>query len=126
MKLNLSLIALSAALLVSACDNKPEVLDREPQDPLADQLNNAGEVKLPPMVQASKTFRCKDNSLIFVDYMNDGKTANLRLEKKDAAPVALTAAEAGKPFTAEGYSVTGPGASIEATLPGKGTQSCKS
>jgi hypothetical protein len=126
MKINPSLIALSAVLFISACDNKPEVIDREPQDPMADQLANAGEVKLPPMVQASKTFRCKDNSLIFVDYMNDGTTANLRLEKKDAAPVVLTAPEAGKPFVAEGYSVTGPGATIDATLPGKGTQSCKS
>ena len=127
MKKLLTLSTLSALVLVAACNDKPEVIDRDPIDPMADQLNNAGAVELPPMVAQSKTFRCKDNSLIFVDYMNDNKTAQLRIEKKESAPTILTAEEPGKPFTAEGgYSVTGPGDVIEASLPGKGSQSCKS
>ena len=128
MKINIPLIALPAALFLSACNNdKPEVIDRTPQDPMADQLGNATPVELPPMVKLSKTFRCKDSSLIFVDYMSDDKTVHLRIEKKDAAPVVLTAEEPGAAFTAEGgYSLTGPGDTITASLPGKGSQSCKS
>tara|TARA_R110000782_G_scaffold167129_3_gene259104 strand:- start:23343 stop:23729 length:387 start_codon:yes stop_codon:yes gene_type:complete len=128
MKINLSLIALPAALLVSACNNdNPEVIDRTPQDPMADQLGNATPVELPPMVKQSETFRCKDNSLIFVDYMSDDKTVHLRIDKKEGAPVILKAEEPGQPFTAEGgYSITGPADTITASLPGKGSQSCKS
>ena len=126
MKKLLTLITLPALALVAACNNEPEEIGGGPVDPMAEQLANAGPVELPPMVAQSKTFRCKDNSLIFVDYMNDNKTAHLRIEKKESAPTILTSEEPGKPFVAEGgYSVTGPGDVIEASLPGKGSQSCK-
>lgn len=125
MSIKLSLFAFPALALLAACNDKPEVIDRTPLDPMADQVNNAAAVQLPPMVAVSKTFRCKDSSLIFVDYMNDNKTAMLRTEKEGKA-TKLVAAEAGKPFTAEGYSVTGPGDTVDAAIPGKGSQSCKS
>ncbi len=126
MKTNLLSITLPALVLLSACNDKPEVIDRTPGDPMSDELNNAAPIELPPMVAQSKTFRCKDSSLIFVDYMNDNKTAMLKTDK-EGEPVKLTAAEPGKPFTAEGgYSVTGPGDVVEASVPGKGSQSCKS
>lgn len=127
MKINLSLLALPAVLLVGACNDDPEVIDRQPQDDLGAQLNNAAAIELPPMVAKSETYRCKDNSLIFVDFMSDNKTANLRVEKKDSTPIILKAEEEGKPFTAEGgYSLDGSGAVVTASLPGKGSLSCKS
>lgn len=126
MKLKSSFLILPALGFVAACNDKPEVIDRTPVDPMADQLNNAAAVELPPMVKLSKTFRCKDGSLVFVDYMSDDKTAMLRTEKEGAA-TKLTAAEAGKPFTAEGgFSATGPGDVVDVSVPGKGAQSCKS
>ncbi|UZW53727.1 hypothetical protein NUH86_09165 [Sphingobium sp. JS3065] len=125
MKYHLSLISVAALALLSACNNndEPEVVGG-PADPMAERLANAAPVELPPMVKESHQYRCKDNSLIFVDFMSDDKTANLRTEK-NGAPIKLTAAEAGKPFEAEGYKVEGSGKQITATLPGKSAVSCK-
>ena len=87
-------------------------------------LANAAPVELPPSVKANKQFRCKDNSLFFVDYMSDDKTALLRTEKT-GTPTKLTAPEAGQPFTAEGgFEVKGSGNDVTVTLPGKGAQAC--
>jgi hypothetical protein len=76
------------------------------------------------MVASSRSYRCKDNSLLYVDFMSDNKSANLRT-KKDGTATKLTAAEAGKPFEGGGYTVSGSGADVEITQPGKGAQGCK-
>jgi hypothetical protein len=126
MKLYIPLIAIAAAGIVSACNNndKPEVVGG-PADPMAEKLKNAAPVELPPSVKQSVQYRCKDNSLIFVDFMSDDKTALLRTEKT-GTPTKLTATEPGKPFTAEGgYEVSGSGKQITASVAGKGAQSCK-
>ncbi|MDF0541897.1 hypothetical protein PX699_06065 [Sphingobium sp. H39-3-25] len=125
MKLYIPLLVAAPLILLSACGkSEPEVVGG-PADPMATQLANAAPVALPPSVKANKTYRCKDNSLIFVDFLSDDVTANLRTEKNGAA-TKLVAAEAGKPFTAEGgYEVDGSGSTITATVPGKSAQSCK-
>ncbi|KQN04766.1 hypothetical protein ASE85_07150 [Sphingobium sp. Leaf26] len=125
MKHYLPLIAVASVALLSACNknDEPEVVGG-PADPMAAQLANAAPVELPPSVKANKQFRCKDNSLIFVDYMSDDKTALLRTEKGGTA-TSLKAAEAGQPFTAEGgYEVKGSGDDVTIAIPGKGAQAC--
>jgi hypothetical protein len=123
--LNLSLAAAAAVLSLSACNREPEVITANgPRDPQAEALKNAKPVQLPPSIIASRTYRCKDGSLIYVDFMNDQRTANFRVEK-GGEPVGLTAAQPGQPYTADGYSVSANSEQIEATAPGKGTQSCK-
>lgn len=124
MKKTFALVALSSMLALAACNNEPEVIDRGPPDPLGDQLNNAAPVELPPSVKVSKSYRCKDGSLLFVDFMSDDKTVMVKTEKEGAA-TKLMMAEPGKPFTAEGYSLTGNGDAVTAEVPGKGSQSCK-
>jgi hypothetical protein len=120
----LPLSILSLAVL-SACNQaQPEGFNETIADPMENQLANAAPVALPPALKASKTYRCKDNSLIYVDFFADDLTANIRTEK-EGAPVKLTAPEKGKAFAAEGYSIEGSGATITASLPGKGSQSCK-
>ena len=126
MKYYLHIVAVAALGLLSACNNndKPEVVGG-PADPMAERLANAAPVELPPSVKSSLQYRCKDNSLLFVDFLSDDKTANLRTEK-DGAPTKLVAAEPGKPFTAEGgFEVSGSGKQITVATPGKGAQSCK-
>ncbi|WP_088181736.1 hypothetical protein [Sphingobium sp. Z007] len=124
MKHYLPLIAVASVALLSACNNnkEPEVVGG-PADPMAAELANAAPVELPPSVKANKQFRCKDNSLIFVDFMSDDKTALLRTEKGGTA-TSLKAAEVGQPFTAEGYEVSGSGDDVTITVPGKGAQAC--
>lgn len=125
MKLYVPLLAAAPLILLSACGkSEPEVVGG-PADPMATQLANAAPVALPPSVKANKTYRCKDNSLLFVDFMSDDVTANLRTEKA-GTPTKLVAPEAGKAFTAAGgFEVSGSGSTITATVPGKAAQSCK-
>lgn len=126
MKKIVLLSSLSALVALAACNNdQPEVIDRGPQDPLGDQLTNAAQVELPPSVKVSKTYRCKDGSLLFVDFMSDDKTAMVKTEKEGIA-AKLVMTEPGKPYAAEGgYSLTGNGDTVTAEMPGKGSQSCK-
>jgi len=112
------LSALVAAAALAGCNKS------EPVDNAANAVVNEPLV-LPPSIVASKAYRCKDNSLAYVDYLSDGKTATVR-DKPEATPTALTMAEPDKPYTAEGYSLTGTATSANVTLtrPGKGSQSC--
>ena len=94
---------------------------------MGNQLANAAPVELPPSIAASKIYRCKDNSIVYVDWLSDNKSANLRTEK-NGTPTQLKAEEGAQALTAEGgYSLTGSAAaaSISLTRPGTGSQSCK-
>jgi hypothetical protein len=118
--------ACAGMLFLAACNSQPETLtSADPADDMAGVDNAAGApVKLPPMMTASKTYRCDDNSLIYVDFFNDNVTAHLRKDK-NATPTILTAPEKDKPFVADGYTLTGTGGSIKLAMPGKGAQDCK-
>lgn len=119
------IIAAAATLLaLAACKPTPETVTTTAPDPMASQLANAPAVELPPAMTASVTFRCKDNSLVYVDFFQGDKMAHLRTAK-DATAVNLTAANAGDPLTAEGYSLTGNQSNITLTQPGKGSLTCK-
>ena len=70
---------------------------------------------------ASKIYRCKDNSVVYIDWLSDNKSANVRSDKNGAA-THVVAPEAGQPMVAEGYSLTGSATSATITYNGK---SCK-
>ena len=114
---------IAAVLLLAACNSEPETVTAGTNDPDAATVAAAPPVQLPPMMTASRTYRCKDNSLVYIDFFNN-KTAAYRTEK-DGAPTTLTAAEEGKPYTADGFSVSGSGTQISLTAPGKGSTTCK-
>ena len=107
-------LALSATvLLLSACKSEPETMNVGTNDPMAAELANAAPVAPLPMIKASHTYRCKDNSLAVLDFMTDDVTANYR-SAKDAPITPLKAPEAGKPYaSADGKTtVEGQGATI--------------
>jgi hypothetical protein len=125
MKHLLPLAAAAAALSLAACQNEPEVVDTRAPNPLASELANAAPVELPPSMKGSVSFRCQPgNGLVFVDFFQGDKLANLRTEK-GGTPTVLRAEEAGQPLTAEGgYSLTGDMKNIKVTIPGKGDLTC--
>jgi hypothetical protein len=115
--------AVAAFLSLAACNSEPEVVVAGGADPQAEALKTAPKVELPPAIAASRTYRCKDNSLVFIDFYTNN-TAMYRTEKGGPATT-LTAAQPGEPYTAEGYSVSANAATIDLTAPGKGSLSCK-
>lgn len=121
--LSLAAAPLAALLALAGCNQEPEVVSANGADPQAEELAKAAPVALPPAIQASRTFRCKDNSLFYADYYTDN-TVNVRTEKT-GMPTKLTAPEAGQAYVAEGYSLSANATTVTYTAPGKGTQSCK-
>ena len=120
-----TILTLAAAAALAGCNNEDHNIVSGPADPMANQAVNA-PVELPPSITASKIYRCADNSVVYVDWLSDNKSANLRTEQNGAA-THLTAPEAGQPMTAEGgFSLTGSASdnSISVTAPGGGTRSC--
>jgi len=113
----------AALILLAGCNREPETVTAGPPDTQAADLAKAKPVALPPSIVASKAYRCKDNSIVYIDFMSDQTTANYRTSKA-GEPTVLTASAAGKPFTAPGYSVSGSGSTITLTTPKKGTQTC--
>ena len=49
------------------------------------RISNAAPVELPPAIAASKIYRCKDNSVVYIDWLSDNKSANVRTDKNGAA-----------------------------------------
>lgn len=113
-------------LALAACNSQPENIVVGPQDDMKAELAAAKPVELPPSIQATKTFRCKDNSVVYVDFYSDGKSAGLHLKKNTIANI-LRAPAAGQPMVADGgYELTGSASAstISLTVPGKPKQDC--
>lgn len=119
------IIATSLILLgLAAC--QPDTIDPNKVEEAKRQEAIKEAAKMPhmPMIVSSKIYRCDDNSVANVDFMDDGVTANVRAGK-DTMPKQLVAAEKGKPFTAEGgYSLEGSGNKVKLATPGHKAQSC--
>lgn len=111
-----------ALLSLAGCNSEPETIVAGPADPMANEIANAAPVKLPPAVSASVPFRCKDNSVAFVDFF-DGSFVNYRAKRGDA-PVHLDKDAEGEGFTGDGYKLTGTPASITLTLPEGEPKTC--
>ena len=125
-----TLITLSA-LALAAC--QPETIDPNyTDDPMGSELANAAPVELPPAIQSSKTYRCKDNSLVQIDWLADNKGAYVHGENRTQTHLKPAEAAEGQPastdLTAEGgYVLKGnaTSATVTLTVPGKPAQSCR-
>ena len=121
------LITLAAAAALAGCNkNDHTIVAGGPEVPDANVVSNT-PVALPPTIAATKIYRCTDNAVVYVDWLSDNKTANVRTEK-GGSPTQVTAAEAGNVMTAPGgYSVEGTSeaSSAKIAVPGHPAQSCK-
>ena len=98
-------------------------------DDMKAQLAAAKPVELPPSIVSTKAFRCKDNSVITLDFYSNGKSVGVHPKPGTRATVAKADA-AGQPMkTADGaYTVSGAinDKSVDITMPGKDKQTCDS
>ena len=119
----LAVATTAAAIALAACSTEPEAVTINEFDPMAEELRKAGPVEAPPMISDSRTYRCRDNSLVYIDFYTNNSAA-VRTERGQPPVATLTAEGGNPPYTAEGYSVSANAGEISYTAPGKGTQSC--
>ena len=116
---------LIASAALAGCNSEPTVVGG-PADDGANAAANAN-VQLPPSIAASRIYRCADNDVVYVDWLSDGKSANIRTEQ-GGSPTQVTAPQPGEPMTAAGgYSITGTAtdASVTIAVPGQAAERCK-
>jgi hypothetical protein len=119
-------LCMAALATVPACKEPKTITANTVQDPQANDLAKAPPVELPPAIRSSKTYRCKDNSIVYVSFLEDDVTALVR-DKEEEPPVArLKAPKPGEPFVDEaGFKLSGSGSSVTYTSPDSGTLTCK-
>ena len=117
-------LTLVAAAALAGCDQSDHTINgNAPDDPQANPT--AAPVVMPPAIVASKIYRCKDNTVVYIDWLADNQTANFRAQR-GGVPTILTADTAGGAFLAEGFSLIGlaTAKTITLTRPEKASQSC--
>ncbi len=147
MKKSLMIFAPVAMLALAACNKSETTATPAEGDPSA-VATPAAPVELPPSITASGTYRCADNTILFVDFLGANVAADIRVGDKTSAatrvaqakveaPVApvdgtapaapaAEAAPAGPLKSADGEtSLSGSGKQINVKLAGKGAQTCK-
>lgn len=142
MKKSLILIAPLSMLALAACNKSETPAEGEAATETA--ATTAAPVELPPAITASGTYRCADNSILYVDFLGKNEAADIRVGDKAATAVRVTApvaeapaagttapaaeaAPAGPMKSADGESsLSGEGKQINVKLAGKGAQTCKS
>ena len=118
-------LALLAAAALAGC-NKPSTAANETAEANAAAAQANVVAEMPAAIVASKTYRCKDNSIVYIDWLAGDTTADIRTEQGGEATV-LKADAAGGALKADGYSLSGlPTAKVVTlTRPGKSEQACK-
>jgi hypothetical protein len=79
------LLALAATAALAGCNKENHTIVAGPDEDVANQApadENLANIQLPPSIQASKIYRCKDNSVIYVDWLSDG-TARVRRDRNE-------------------------------------------
>jgi hypothetical protein len=144
MKKTLLLIAPLSMLALAACNKSETPAESEAATETA--AATAAPVELPPSITASGTYRCADNTILYVDFLGQNEAADIRVGDKAATAVRVTAPAAEAPAadaattapaaeaaptgpmkSADGEtSLSGSGAQINVKLADKGAQTCKS
>ena len=116
-----TIFALAAAATISGCDNSDHnIVAGEGYDPQANALQNLDQVELPPSIVASHSYRCQDNSVVYIDWLSND-TARIKQERGVVGTTVTREGEEG-PYTAEGQSLTGSADAQTVTVNG---QTCR-
>ncbi|GAA4724413.1 hypothetical protein GCM10023325_22620 [Sphingomonas lutea] len=115
-----------AAAALAGCNNGDNTVVGQGAD-YGNNVASPAEVQLPPSIASSKVYRCADNDVVYVDWLSDGKSANVRTEQ-GGPPTQVVAPNPGEPMTAAGgYSIEGTAtdASVTIAVPGQSAERCK-
>ena len=106
------LIMLAAAAALAGCNKQNHTIVAG--GPVDDDTNAAADanVALPPSIDASKTYRCADNTVVYVDWMSDGSAHVKR--KNGEVPTVLPTGSPDLKGDAKSASVTYKGQSCTA------------
>ena len=117
----ITILAVAAAAFVAGCDNSDHTIVAGPasNDPMANAVENLQNVELPPAIVASHAYRCKDNSLVYLDWLSND-SARVKASRNEVGTTVTKGADGS--YTGEGQSVTGSAADETITING---QSCK-
>jgi hypothetical protein len=143
MKNPLILIAPLSMLALAACNNSETPAAPEGETDASKMSQTAAPVEMPPAITASGTYRCGDNTILYVDFLGQNEAADIRVGDKAAAAVRVTAPAAEAPAdgaapaadakpagpmkSADGTtSLSGSGKQINVKMGDKGAQTCKS
>jgi hypothetical protein len=82
------LATLCGAAALAGCNKEDHTIVAGPNIAEDNSAAANGPVALPPSVAASKSYRCKDNSLVYIDWLSDGSA---RVKKtRDEVGTAVT------------------------------------
>jgi hypothetical protein len=118
-KTPLAILLVAAAALAGCNQSDHTIHASEPYDPQANAVANSAPVAMPPSIVASHPYRCKDNSLVSIDWLTDGTTNSARATPKGGTAVTLTQAEPNGPYSGEGATLTGTAQDNTITYGGK-------
>ena len=128
----LSLIVIGSAALVACNKESHTIVGGDQPDPMKDELAKAAPVELPPAIASTKTYRCKDNSLVQIDWLADNKGAYVHGADRTQTHVKPAEPVEGQPASTDliaegGYVLKGnaTASTVNLTMPGKGAQVCK-
>ena len=111
------LLTLAAAAALAGCDtNNTIVVGPDGAEDTTNAAAPVENVELPPSIVASHSYRCRDNSLVYIDWLSN-----------DTARVKATSAEVGTTVTkgedgsyaADGQTLTGSADAQSITVNGK-------
>ena len=120
-------VAAATLFTLAACQQPaPQNVGGAQPDAVAREAASRPPVELPPAIKETKTYRCRDTSVIQVNFLADDLTANVRPgDQPTAAATVLKAPAAGEAFVAEGYSLSGSGDTVNYATPTVPSQPCK-
>lgn len=78
------LLALAATASLAACNKQDHtIVAGGPDESMENGANvSTAPVALPPSISASKSYRCGNNAIVYVDWMSDG-SARVKKSKED-------------------------------------------
>lgn len=114
-------LAATAALGACGQNDEPEVVGG-PADPMADELADAEPIGPIPVMLGSHSYRCADNSLVKVDFLQTGEENSARVTPQGEAAVMLAQGETDGEYSADGVTLSGSPADESITFNG---QACK-